>query len=69
MKEHFMKLPTIIETEKLLSESEQRNPGAWIGHSKTTALCAKAIAEHCDNLDVDTAYIYVCIKKRYETSD
>jgi len=27
MKEHFMKLPTIIETEKLLSESEQRNPG------------------------------------------
>ena len=52
-----MKLPTIIEAENLLNEAEQRNPGAWIGHSKTAAFCAKAIAEHCDNLDADTAYI------------
>ena len=52
-----MKLPTIFEAEKLLYEAEQRNPGAWIGHSKTTAFCAKAIAEHCDNLDADITYI------------
>lgn len=52
-----MKLPTIIEAEKLLNEAEQRNPGAWIGHSKTAAFCAKAIAERCDNLNADTAYI------------
>lgn len=52
-----MKLPTIIEAEKLLNEAEQRNPGAWIGHSKTAAFCAKAIAECCDNLNADTAYI------------
>ena len=58
MKEHFMKLPTIIEAEKLLNEAEQRNPGAWIGHSKTAALCAKEIAEHCDNIDIDTAYVF-----------
>lgn len=37
-----MRLPTIIEAEKLLNEAEQHNPGAWIGHSKTAAFCAKA---------------------------
>lgn len=52
-----MKLPTIIEAEKLLNEAEQRNSGAWIAHSKTAAFCAKAIAKRCDNLDADTAYI------------
>jgi hypothetical protein len=52
-----MKLPTIIEAEKLLNEAEQRNSGAWTAHSKTAALCAKAIAKRCDNLDADTAYI------------
>ncbi len=52
-----MKLPTIIEAQKLLTEAEQFNPGAWIGHSKITAFCARAIAERCDNLNTDTAYI------------
>ena len=53
-----MKLPTIIEAEKLLNEAKQRNPGTWIGHSKTAAFCAKAIAEHCENLDDDTAFLF-----------
>lgn len=52
-----MKLPTIIEAEKLITGAEQRNPGAWLGHSKTAAYCARAIAEQCDNLNADTAYI------------
>lgn len=52
-----MKLPTILEAEKLLTEAKQRNPGVWIGHSKTTAFCARAIAEQCNNLNADTAYI------------
>ena len=52
-----MKLPTILEAEKLLTEAEQRNPGVWIGHSKTAAICARAIAEQCNNLNADTAYI------------
>ena len=52
-----MSLPTIIEAERLLFEAEQRNPGAWIGHSKTAAFCSKKIAKYCDNLDVDTAYV------------
>lgn len=53
-----MKTPTIIEAEKLLVEAEQHNPGAWIGHSKTAAFCAKTIAEHCDNLNNDIAYVF-----------
>ena len=53
-----MKLPTIIEAEKLLYEAEQRNPGAWIGHSKIAAFCAKAIGECCNNIDADTAYVF-----------
>lgn len=52
-----MKLPTTFEAEKLLTKAEQLNPGAWIGHSKTTAFCAKAIAEKCDNLNAGTAFI------------
>ena len=50
-----MKSSNIIEAKKLLYESEQRNPGALIGHSKTVAFCAKAIAEYCNNLDTNTA--------------
>lgn len=52
-----MKLPTIYEAEKLLEKAERYNPGIWIDHSKTVAFCAKVIAEYCDNLDTDTAYI------------
>ena len=51
-------LPTIIEAIKLLNEAEQRNPGDWIGHSKTAAFCVKTIAEQCDNINADTAYIF-----------
>lgn len=52
-----MKKPTILLAENLLNEAENLNPGAWVNHSKTAAFCAKAIAEQCDNLDADTAYI------------
>lgn len=58
MKEHFMKLPTILVAEKLLNEAEIQNSGVWIGHSKTAAFCAKEIAERCDNLDADTAFVF-----------
>ena len=38
-----MRLPTIIEAEKQLTETEQRNPGTWIGHSKTAAFVQKRL--------------------------
>ncbi len=53
-----MKTPTILVAENLLNEAKNLNPGAWISHSKAAALCAKSIAEHCDNLDAETAYSF-----------
>lgn len=52
-----MKLPTINEAKRLIEEAEKLNPGAWIGHSKTAADCARSIAERCDNIEPDTAYV------------
>lgn len=42
-----MKLPTVTQAEKLLDEAEKLNSG----------LCARAIAEKCENLNPDIAYI------------
>lgn len=44
-----MNIPTVDEAESLLREADTMNPGLWIGHSRTTAFCARKIAEHCDN--------------------
>lgn len=52
-----MKTPTINEAERLLEEARKLNPGAWTGHSKTAADCARSIAEKCENLEPDTAYV------------
>jgi HD domain len=51
-----MKIPTLSEAEKLLTEAEQRNPGPWVAHSRNVALAAKCIAEH-SNLDAKAAHI------------
>ena len=51
-----MKVPTIQKAEELLKEAERLNPGPWIGHSRTAAFCARAIAEKC-GLDGDIAYV------------
>lgn len=52
-----MKVPTIAEAEKLLSEAEKLNPGLWVAHNKTAGFCARTIAEKCDNLNADIAYV------------
>lgn len=51
-------IPTVIEAESLLQEAERMNPGLWIGHSRTAAFCARAIAEYCDDLNADIAYVF-----------
>lgn len=53
-----MKIPTIIEAELLLSEAEKLNPGLWVSHSKIVGFCARVIAEKCDNLEADTAFVF-----------
>lgn len=50
-------LPTRQEAEKLLLEAEKCNPGAWGNHSRVVAHCAEKIAQKCNDLDADKAYI------------
>ena len=41
-----LKIPTVAEADKLLNEAEKLNPGRWVAHSRTAALCARAVAEN-----------------------
>lgn len=50
-------MPTRIEAEKILEEAEQCNPGSWGNHSRVAAHCAERIAELCEELDAEKAYI------------
>lgn len=50
-------LPTREAAEMLLSDAEKCNPGPWGDHSRTAAHCAEKIAQACDDLDADKAYI------------
>lgn len=50
-------LPTREIAEELLTEAETCNPGAWGDHSRVAAHCAEKIAQECDSLDADKAYI------------
>lgn len=52
-----MKVPTVAEAEKLLDEAEKLNADLWVEHNKTAGFCARAIAEKCDNLNPDYAYV------------
>ncbi len=56
-----MKIPSVHEAEKILTEAEMMNPGEWVSHSRVAARCAKTIAEHCDGLDADAAYIFALL--------
>lgn len=51
------KYPSREVAEKELQLAEQLNPGPWVGHSINTGLAAQYIAERCDNLDSEKAYI------------
>ena len=50
-------LPTREIAEKLLKEAEKCNPGAWGDHSRVVAHCAEKIAQECDDMDSNKAYI------------
>ena len=52
-----MKVPTVAEAEKLLSEAEKLNSGLWIAHNRIAGFCARAIAEKCDTLNPEYAYV------------
>lgn len=50
-------IPTRAQAERLLAEAESCNPGPWGNHSRVAAHCAEKIAESCDGLDSEKAYI------------
>lgn len=52
-----MKVPSVAQAEKLLFEAEMLNSGFWIAHNRTAGFCAKAIAEKCENLNPEYAYV------------
>ena len=45
-------------TENALLEAEKSNPGPWVNHSKYVAMACHLIAERCEHLSSETAYIY-----------
>ncbi|SDB65783.1 HD domain-containing protein [Butyrivibrio sp. INlla16] len=50
-------LPTRSEAERLLKEAESCNPGPWGNHSRVAAHCAEKIAQACEGMDPEKAYI------------
>ena len=50
-------LPTREIAEKLLVEAEKCNPGPRRNHSRTAAHCAEKIAQLCNDMDANKAYI------------
>ena len=50
-------LPERTEVESLLREAEKCNPGPWGNHSRVAAHCAEKIAELCEGMDAEKAYI------------
>jgi hypothetical protein len=49
--------PSGEEAEKELSIAEQRNPGPWVRHSLNTGLAAKYIAQRCEGMNAEKAYV------------
>lgn len=50
-------LLTISMAKMLLQEAAACNPGQWETHSKYVAIAAQRIAEECDGIDPEKAYI------------
>jgi len=50
-------VPTLEKAVEYLEEAAKINPGSWIAHSKNVALGAKLIAERCNDINPNIAYI------------
>jgi putative nucleotidyltransferase with HDIG domain len=50
-------IPTLEKAKLLFEEAERINPGPWIGHCKNVAESARLIAENCNDLDSEVAYV------------
>jgi hypothetical protein len=59
--QQVMKIPSLQQTEELLLEAQQLNPGPWVEHSRHVAQAAQAIAACHPDLDDQAAYILGCL--------
>jgi len=50
-------IPALEEAKLILQEAEKLNPGPWIQHSLYVAQAAKLIADNCEGLNSEKAYI------------
>lgn len=50
-------VPSIEEAENILKEAESLNPGPWVQHSIYAGQAAKLIAENCEGMEPDVAYV------------
>lgn len=50
-------IPTLQEAELLLEEAGKINPGPWVNHSIYAGKAAKLIAQNCEDIESDTAYV------------
>ena len=59
MESEVKKVKLNIEAaEKSLAEAEKLNQGPWVSHSKYVAEACRRIAEKCEGMSADDAYIY-----------
>ena len=52
-----MDYPKRSEAIKILCEAERLNPGPWVKHSENVAYCAEAIANACEDMNSEKAYV------------
>lgn len=50
-------VPTLQEAKALLDEAATLNPGPWVEHSMYVAKAAQLIAQNCEGMDEDIAYV------------
>jgi putative nucleotidyltransferase with HDIG domain len=52
-----VKIPTVTQAERYLTNGEVRRPGPWVQHSVYVARAARSLAEHLPELVPDDAYV------------
>jgi hypothetical protein len=65
-------IPKLEEANIILNEAEKLNPGPWVQHSLYVGKAAKLIAENCEDMDSEAAYIVGMlhdIGRRYEVTN
>jgi len=58
IKSYRSDIPTLKEAKTMLEEAAKLNPGPWFEHSVYAAEAAQLIAQNCEGMNSDTAYVF-----------